>query len=128
MGNGHGTPTIEADTEDGGLDDSDSGNNDDPDNEWKEVRVGRGHFIFEDDDAGPHEDVLTCKTPTDYYVLFMKDIWELVVRETNRYGADKNSNWLDTDIPEIKRFIGLCLKWDKCVYRYCATIGVLAEN
>ncbi|VDP10112.1 unnamed protein product [Heligmosomoides polygyrus] len=35
---------------------------------------------------------------------------ELVVRETNRYGADKNSNWLDTNIPEMKRFIGLCLK------------------
>ncbi|VDP10747.1 unnamed protein product [Heligmosomoides polygyrus] len=114
-GNGSGSdqscsPLVEADTEDGGSDDSDSGDNDDPDDEWKEVRVGRGHFIFENDDAGPHEDVLTCKTPTDFYELFMKDIWELVVRETNRYGADKNSNWLDTDIPEMKRFIGLCLK------------------
>ncbi|KAJ1368124.1 hypothetical protein KIN20_038445 [Parelaphostrongylus tenuis] len=66
---------------------------------------------FNEQRAGLLSDVLRfCARPVDFYELFMKDVWQLVVEQTNIFGKQKNECWEETTVDEIKRFIGLCLK------------------
>lgn len=66
---------------------------------------------FDGQRAGLLSDVLRfCVKPVDFYELFMKDVWELIVAQTNIFGQQKNEHWERTTLDEMKKFIGLCLK------------------
>nr|XP_022913143.1 piggyBac transposable element-derived protein 4-like [Onthophagus taurus] len=67
------------------------------------------------------------KTPCEFYSLFVNDdILELMVVETNRYGAQclaKNqlrrariTSWHDTTVPEMKKFLGIVLWMGLCQF------------
>ena len=41
----------------------------------------------------------------------MENVWSLQVQETNKYAHQKTVvGWIDTDVDEMRLFIGLCLK------------------
>ncbi|KAJ1369560.1 hypothetical protein KIN20_031050 [Parelaphostrongylus tenuis] len=54
--------------------------------------------------------LLGRKSLVEHYELFMKDVWEMTVEQTNIYGHQKKEGWKDTTIEEMKIFLDLCLK------------------
>lgn len=44
----------------------------------------------------------------------MNNVWDLLFEETNRYAKQKTvSGWVDVDIYDMKKFIGLCIKMEQ---------------
>lgn len=93
---------------------------------WEPVSGDRTTFAFTPPQTGAHPDVvaqLTGKDPIDYFKHFIDDeIMSLLVTETNRFAAQSiasNSTkrltqsrlqkWVDTDIEEMQKFLGIVL-------------------
>lgn len=94
-------PAIERD------DDSDESNvsdyNDDEGDGWTDDVAKQDRRIFDDDDCALNLHLLvSCIDPVDYYELFMHDIRNLIVREINGQGQEKDPSWQPTDVPETK--------------------------
>ncbi|PIO63845.1 hypothetical protein TELCIR_14541, partial [Teladorsagia circumcincta] len=94
-------------------DDESSDEEDEEEEAWPEDVVGYDRFAFAEE-CGPHMDVEECEEPSDYFELFLNDeLLDLIVLETNRYGRkemqDKEKEWTDTTVEEIKKFLGICL-------------------
>ncbi|KAJ1360664.1 hypothetical protein KIN20_038418 [Parelaphostrongylus tenuis] len=85
--------------------------NDEIDAEWSNVVVARENSPLDESSLGFQSDImLTCKDPVDFYELFMVDVWELIVKETNIYGYQKHPGWEPITMEDMKKFIGLCLQ------------------
>ncbi|VDL83170.1 unnamed protein product, partial [Nippostrongylus brasiliensis] len=95
------------------YDDSESeepGTEDDEDEGWKDdfMALNRWDLAV---DSRLHDDVFDCDKPLDYFRLFVNDhMVELIVTETNRYGAKKMDDWVDTNVAEVMKFVGLCIQ------------------
>ncbi|KAK6742566.1 hypothetical protein RB195_010056 [Necator americanus] len=60
---------------------------------------------------GPHDQLSTCHEPTDFYQLYLNsEIFSPIVEERNKQGKAKDPEFLDTNVAEIKKFIGLCIQ------------------
>ncbi|KJH43099.1 hypothetical protein DICVIV_10901 [Dictyocaulus viviparus] len=83
----------------------------DNDHEWSDNVMSNDPWIFDDSQCGVNKCLLIgCTEPVHFYELFMTDVWDLVVNETNKYGQEKDQTWESTTVEEMKRFIGLCLQ------------------
>ncbi|XGW15861.1 hypothetical protein V3C99_001372 [Haemonchus contortus] len=61
--------------------------------------------------SGLHDAVYDCQEPIDFYELFLKrEIMDLIVRETNRYGIRQNEEFQETSADEMRNYIDLCLQ------------------
>ncbi|KAE9546865.1 hypothetical protein FO519_009923 [Halicephalobus sp. NKZ332] len=81
----------------------------DNDNGWKEEIVARPSYPRIS--VAIADEVKLLKEPLEFYELFTEKVWDLLVIETNRYAKQKGVNgWINTDLDEIRRFFGLCLK------------------
>ncbi|KAJ1354749.1 hypothetical protein KIN20_011766 [Parelaphostrongylus tenuis] len=58
----------------------------------------------------PSDALRYCNDPFDFYELFMTDVWELIVRETNAYDHQRNVEWENATIGEIKEVISWCFQ------------------
>ncbi len=62
--------------------------------------------------AGPHRGVVSpmCTILDAFYVFFTTQVWELLVSETNAYGARIiPGSWRDTDERELKAYLGILI-------------------
>lgn len=84
---------------------------DERDDIWDDEFENQNNWTFSDDysiDANVFEN---CSKPIDFYELFMTDVWVLMCNETNLYAFQKGaSNWIDSDVNEMRKFFGLCLQ------------------
>ncbi|KAJ1348929.1 hypothetical protein KIN20_004338 [Parelaphostrongylus tenuis] len=57
-----------------------------------------------------HSIAIGCRQPTHFYELLMTNLWKLIVRLTNIYDAQKNTDWEDTTVEEMRTSISLCMQ------------------
>ena len=89
---------------------SDEGSGDESDASWSDTAMPHDDWTFTSK-CGPDDDVFNCIEPIQYYELFLnREILDLIVLETNRYGKEKNEQFQETSTDEIKKFTGLCLQ------------------
>ncbi|EPB65791.1 hypothetical protein ANCCEY_15137, partial [Ancylostoma ceylanicum] len=71
----------------------------------------QNRFRFDDVHGVSYHVQNNCKEPIDFYKLFLNDeTLSLIVRETNRYGCSKYTDWVPTDKEEISKLIALTLQ------------------
>ncbi|KAJ1372115.1 hypothetical protein KIN20_034186 [Parelaphostrongylus tenuis] len=51
--------------------------------------------------------VLEYRNPVDFYDLFIRRVWQLIVQQTNIYGRQVDRQRGNTNIAEMKRFLSL---------------------
>lgn len=104
----------------------------DKDEDWRSNVHEPEKIIFEDEKQGLANSVLECKAPIDFFEWFMSDIWELLVEQTNIYGKQKSTSWIDTNKEELKKFFALCIKMGQVklplLRDYWNTSGELTET
>ena len=89
--------------------DDDSDVSDDESDDWNDDVIAQP--LYPQFDARICTEAQELTEPIEFYELFMADVWDLLVTETNKYAAQKGSRgWRDTDVDEMKKFFGLCLK------------------
>ncbi|EPB69401.1 transposase, IS4 family [Ancylostoma ceylanicum] len=109
--------TTEVDTELLHQDDSDlslSDNDEDEPNpsSWSSEIKRPSRWAFSEQNAGINFAMLMdCKSPVDYCNLFVDDeVIDLIVNETNRYGATKDEAFVPTNNLEMKQFLGIIIQ------------------
>lgn len=79
---------------------------------WSSTIQKPQRWHFEDDKAGVNIDLVgECKTPADYYNLFINDTClELIATETNRYALNKEIGFNPTTKDEIQKLLALFIQ------------------
>lgn len=91
------------------IDDEESDANELDENNWKTNITKRTEYNTLATEIC--DEAYNLREPVEFYELFMRDVWDLLVEETNRYAGQKEvDGWIDVDIYDIKKFIGLCIK------------------
>ncbi|XGW14066.1 hypothetical protein V3C99_000398, partial [Haemonchus contortus] len=93
---------------------SDESEEEDSDNEstssWSSDTSPHDPWIFSGS-CFPDDEVPSCQEPIDFFELFLNDeILDLIVKGTNRHGTHCSGDFQETDIEEMRRFVGLCLQ------------------
>ncbi|KAL6734707.1 hypothetical protein Aduo_005217 [Ancylostoma duodenale] len=79
---------------------------------WSSEIKRPSRWSFSEQNAGINFDMLKdCKSLVDYYNLFVDDeVIDLIVNETNRYGATKNEAFVPANNLEMKQFLGIIIQ------------------
>ena len=78
---------------------------------WSKVMEGEnGHFEVDfDTTTSGTKHINSCNKPIDFfYLLYSKQLWNLVVTNTNKYARDQNlSHWEDVNFKTMKGFMAI---------------------
>ena len=78
---------------------------------WSKVMEGEnGHFEVDfDTTTSGTKHINSCNEPIDFfYLLYSKQLWNLVVANTNKYARDQNlSHWKDVNVKTMKGFMAI---------------------
>lgn len=84
-------------------------------NKWEKKEPLACHYQYTKT-AGPTSQLDPSLTPSQlFFRYFTDDVWELIVRETNRYAHGNLSDapharpWEDVTTPEMQAFVGLLI-------------------
>lgn len=82
---------------------------DEPEDNWSSTIKTHNEWAFKEHAGVNYEMILNIKDPLEFFQLFFtEELLNVVVTETNKYGTQRDCNWIETTNDEIIKFIGLC--------------------